>query len=211
MVSPTAATFAVKMAGATAAEDTQITVRFSTKLPDAYRVPGDPVVSVTAAHAHVMCRHIARHRCNIVAGQHACCLRVHADSLLRNGAYVAVQAVPGKLSRYGLSQVINGLLDLGKQRSPTRQYAASAAADASVAKTRPNLSCLPHVLSVQRREECLHAEVPRPFDFLVAGELVRQPLQQLATALGISAVCCLLPSCFLQPMHLSRRNNQLCH
>jgi anaerobic glycerol-3-phosphate dehydrogenase len=27
----------------------------------------------------------------------------------------AVQAVPGKLSRYGLSQVINGLLDLGEQ------------------------------------------------------------------------------------------------
>lgn len=33
-----------------------------------------------------------------------------------------------------------------------------------------------------------HAETPRPFDFLVVGELVRQPLQQLVTALGISAV-----------------------
>lgn len=82
------------MAAVGAADDTQITVRFKTKLPEQYKVPEDPV------------------------------------------------AVPGKLSRYGLSQVINGLLEL---------------------------------------------ETPRPFDFLVAGELVRQPLQQLVTALGISA------------------------
>lgn len=57
---------------------------------------------------------------------------------------------------------------------------------------------------------CLHAEVPRPFDFLVAGELVRQPLQQLATALGISAVPHPLLSCFVQPTNLSRRKTQLC-
>ena len=60
MLSPTAATFVVEMAGTTAAEDTQITVRFSTKLPDAYRVPGDPVVSAAAAHVHVMCRRDCR-------------------------------------------------------------------------------------------------------------------------------------------------------
>jgi hypothetical protein len=49
MHTPTAATFDTKMAGSTDAEDTQITVRFSTKLPDAYRVPDDPVVSGTLA------------------------------------------------------------------------------------------------------------------------------------------------------------------
>jgi hypothetical protein len=46
----------------------------------------------------------------------------------------------------------------------------------------------------------MHAAAPRPFDFLVAGELVRQPLQQLATALGISAVRRSPLSCFLHPI-----------
>jgi hypothetical protein len=36
------------MAGSAAAEDTQITVKFSTKLPEQYRVPNDPVVSGAA-------------------------------------------------------------------------------------------------------------------------------------------------------------------
>lgn len=41
-------------------------------------------------------------------------------TLLRSGLCAGVQAVPGKLSRYGLSQVINGLLDLGEQDVPNK-------------------------------------------------------------------------------------------
>lgn len=51
-----------------------------------------------------------------------------------------MQAVPGKLSRYGLSQVINGLLDLSEQACPMSQHTARAATDASLAKTHAKSS-----------------------------------------------------------------------
>lgn len=81
-----------------------------------------------------------------------------------------VQAVPSKLTRYGLSQIINHLLGLG---APGRECF-------------PTLVIfyfweLPHVFKRP-------AESPKPFDFLVNGELVRQSLEKFLLAKSISAV-----------------------
>lgn len=102
------------------------------------------------------------------------------------------QAVPGKLSRYGLSQVINGLLELGERTICLCDTSRTAMNCCSLLFAR-------HRTQHRRCRRCgmvvsvlfspnICAETPRPFDFLVAGELVRQPLQQLVTTLGISAV-----------------------
>ena len=83
---------------AKAGEETQISCRFITKLPDVYRVPTSTVVRIPA------------------------CSRPESEILLKNLYYAFLipiacwnsQAVPSQLHRYGLSQIINHLLALGE-------------------------------------------------------------------------------------------------
>ena len=89
-----------------AAEETQITCKFVTKLPEKYRISPTPF------------------------------------------------AVPGKLTRYGLSEVINHLLDLGARlRSPARRLNDNHRSIGHLF-ARPTVRfCNPHLL---------HSHVPRP-------------------------------------------------
>lgn len=74
-------------------DDAQITCRFTTKLPAQYRVPLSEIVRSKLPQVHG------------IALSSADVTDVDCMSL---------QAVPAKLTRYGLSQVVNHVLDLGE-------------------------------------------------------------------------------------------------
>ncbi len=80
--------------------------------------------------------------------------------------------MPSKLTRYGLSQVINHLLGLGESLLVLCMPSGAC--------------CLP--FSHIRKIPFPLADPVRPFDFLINGELVRLSLEKFLLARNISAV-----------------------
>jgi len=83
-------------------------------------------------------------------------------------------AIPAKLGRYGLSEVVNTLLGLGipqSHSSPKILFSFSSP-----------LALIDSVRSIALSEK------PQPFDFLVDGELLRTSVEQFLLTKGITAV-----------------------
>ena len=109
-----------------------------------------------------------------------------------------MQAVPATLKRYGLSQIINHLLSLGRAAHdwglllPMQGGAAALPQHAACCLLHSTI--LP--LHAQHRMLCLStaplafslcADPPRPFDFVVGGELLRKSLEAHLLQHGLSA------------------------
>ena len=80
-----------------------------------------------------------------------------------------MQSVPAKLTRLGLSQVVNSLLGLGKHTTSSGWQLLT-------------------VLKQTRRLCALITDPAQPFDFLILGELLRQPLEKFLLAQSVSTV-----------------------
>ncbi len=90
-------------------------------------------------------------------------------------------AVPARLTRYGLSEVVNSLLKLGAR---THTHAVhGAVACASRRDACGSAADAPHAARRAAR-----ADAPVPFDFLINDELVQTPLETFIVQRGISAV-----------------------
>ena len=83
--------------------------------------------------------------------------------------------MPSELTRLGLSQVVNGLLNLGKRLDLQQSSYCSAAAPEC---------CTCYSMWMLHA----HADMAQPFDFLLNGELVRQPLEEMLLGQGLSTV-----------------------
>ena len=80
-------------------------------------------------------------------------------------------AVPARLTRYGLSEVVNSLLRLGASLSSASSRAHS-----------------PHCPRTRTHAVLLSSETPVPFDFLLNDELLQTSLHTHLVQRGISAV-----------------------
>lgn len=108
-------------------------------------------------------------------------------------------AVPSNLTRMGLSEIVNLLLENGSL-SPLFSFLFSFAPDRSMDPGAVSPSNESLCLFWWRRVAASAEHETQPFDFLIDGELVRLPLEEFLLAKGISAVRLLSSfSCF--PFH----------
>ena len=95
-----------------------------------------------------------------------------------NDEALVLQSVPAKLTRLGLSQIVNSLLALGT--------------------TKRCCNCCPkrcvrmflNAHLVQFLACALCVDPAQAFDFIIAGELLRQPLENFLLAHSVSTVSC---------------------